>query len=250
MHSYFDISRFWLLMKLELFKSRRGVAMTLVIIFGLSFFLGMIVDLTIEPLTTSFDHYENYAFSLLIGGFILSSLAFHGLRNTLTRYQYLMEPVSAFERVLCMWLLSSLGWIFVFTLTFTFYTLFANAVGQLLFSHIKFNAFNPFSEKAFTPMRYYFVCQSVFLVGAAYFRGYVFPKLLILLIAIAFIALIITYSIMNDVMLADFDTGEECNLENMPGVNTVWTGAKFFFWWLLAPVCWVLTYLGLKDQEV
>ncbi|MBV6640950.1 MAG: hypothetical protein KI791_09535 [Cyclobacteriaceae bacterium] len=250
MHSYFDISRFWLLMKLELFKSRRGVAMALVIIFGLSFFLGMIVDLAIEPLTTSFDHYENYAFSLLIGGFILSSLAFHGLRNTLTRYQYLMEPVSAFERVLCMWLLSSLGWIFVFTLTFTFYTLFANTVGQLLFSHVKFNAFNPFSDQAFVTMKYYIVCQGVFLAGAAYFRGYVFPKLLILLIAIAFIALIITYSIMHDVMLADYDTGEECNLETMPDVKTVWTGAKFFFWWLLAPISWVLTYLGLKDQEV
>ncbi len=250
MHSYFDISRFWLLMQLELFKSRRAIVMTLVIIFGLSFFMGMIVDLTIEPLTTVFDHYENYAFSLLIGGFILSSLAFHGLRNTLTRYQYLMLPVSAFERVLCMWLLTSLGWILVFTLTFTLYTLFANTVGQLLFSQVKFNGFNPFNEQAFTPMKYYFVCQSVFLVGAAYFRGYVLPKLLILLIAVAFTFLIITYSILNDVMLADYHTDEECDWENMPGIKTVWTGVKFFFWWILAPMSWVLTYLGLKDQEV
>lgn len=224
--------------------------MTLVIIFGLSFFLGMIVDLAIEPLTLVFDHYENYTFSLLIGGFILSSLAFHGLRNTLTRYQFLMVPVSAFERVVCMWLLTSLGWILVFTLTYTLYTLVANTIGQLLFSHVKFNAFNPFSEQAFTPMKYYFVCQSVFLVGAAYFRGYVFPKLLILLIVTAFIALIIAYSFMHDVILADDHTVEECDLENMPSVKTVWTCAKFFFWWLLAPINWVLTYLGLKDQEV
>ena len=210
----------------------------------------MIVDLAIEPLTLVFDHYENYTFSLLIGGFILSSLAFHGLRNTLTRYQFLMVPVSAFERVVCMWLLTSLGWILVFTLTYTLYTLVANTIGQLLFSHVKFNAFNPFSEQAFTPMKYYFVCQSVFLVGAAYFRGYVFPKLLILLIVTAFIALIIAYSFMHDVILADDHTVEECDLENMPSVKTVWTCAKFFFWWLLAPINWVLTYLGLKDQEV
>ena len=224
--------------------------MTLVIIFGLSFFLGMIVDLAIEPLTLVFDHYENYTFSLLIGGFILSSLAFHGLRNTLTRYQFLMVPVSAFERVVCMWLLTSLGWILIFTLTFTVYSLFANTVGQVLFSHVTFNGFNPFSEQAFTSMKYYFVCQGVFLVGAAYFRGYVFPKLLILLIVTAFIALIIAYSFMHDVILADDHTVEECDMENMPGVKTVWTCAKFFFWWLLAPINWVLTYLGLKDQEV
>jgi len=224
--------------------------MTLVIIFGLSFFLGMIVDLAIEPLTSVFDHYENYTFSLLIGGFILSSLAFHGLRNTLTRYQFLMVPVSAFERVVCMWLLTSLGWILIFTLTFTVYSLFANTVGQVLFSHVTFNGFNPFSEQAFTSMKYYFVCQGVFLVGAAYFRGYVFPKLLILLIVTAFIALIIAYSFMHDVILADDHSVEECDLENMPGVKTVWTCAKFFFWWLLAPINWVLTYLGLKDQEV
>jgi hypothetical protein len=36
---------------------------------------------------------------------------------------------------------------------------------------------------------------------------------------------------------------------SMP-VYLFWQLAVWMFWWILAPLCWVITYFGLKEQEV
>ena len=185
--NHFDISRFWLLLKMEINRSRKGVLMTLIITFGFLFFVGLLLAPVINPGMVVYEHSAQYAFTLLAGGFILSSLAFRDLGNNLRRYNYLTLPVSAFEKFLSMWLLSSFGWILLYTLIYTIYTVFANTIGQLLFHDIAFETFNPFGPFAFKFMRFYFVLHGIFLAGAAHFKGYPFPKtLLTLIIFVAF----------------------------------------------------------------
>ena len=172
---------------------------------------------------TSYAHHENFALSLLIGGFILSSLAFRDLGNTLLRSRYLTLPVSTFERFFCMWLLTAIGWIIVFTAIFSAYTALANMVGRLLFADINFLPFNPFGEFAISSMKYYFVTQGIFLVGAAHFKGHVFPKTLFALISFTAICGIIAYFIMSDIIFSDHVcTGDECELVVALGTNTGW----------------------------
>ncbi len=247
--NHFELSRFWLLVKMELFRSRKGLLMTFVIIFGLLFFVGLLLDCAVEKKKIFDTHLLNYAFTLMIGGFILSSLAFNDLSDTLKRYHYLTLPASTFEKFICMSLLTSVGWIVVFTITYTFYTLIANAIGSVLFNHMTFLAFDPLGNFSLNTMKSYFVLQGIFLVGAAYFKGYVFPKTLFALILFASVGGILAYSIIGDEFFNhDCGVGEcavlhEVISHNISGV------LQWIFWWVLAPVCWINTYLGLKEQE-
>ena len=99
--NYFDLSRFWLLLKMELFRSRKGLLLMLVIIFGILFFAGLLLTCAIEKKRIFDEHPSNYAFHLMIGGFILSSLAYNDLSNTLKRYRYLTLPASKIGRASC-----------------------------------------------------------------------------------------------------------------------------------------------------
>ena len=246
--NHFDISRFWLLLKMEISRSRKGVLMTLIITFGFLFFVGLLLAPVIDPGMLVYEHSIPYAFTMLAGGFILSSLAFHDLNSSLRRYNYLTLPVSAFEKFLSMWLLTSIGWIFLYTVIYTIYTFFANTIGQLLFHDIAFETFNPFGPFAFRFMKFYFILQGIFLAGAAHFKGYPFPKTLLALVLFSAFIGLITYLIMKDMF--DFECNSESNpLIGMP-VYSLWLVAEWLFWWLFAPLCWVITYLGLKEQEV
>ena len=222
--------------------------MTLIITFGFLFFVGLLLAPVIDPGMVLYEHSTPYAFTLLAGGFILSSLAFRDLGNNLRRYNYLTLPVSAFEKFLSMWLLSSFGWILLYTLIYTIYTVFANTIGQLLFHDIAFETFNPFGPFAFKFMRFYFVLHGIFLAGAAHFKGYPFPKTLLTLIIFGAFCGLITYIIMRGMF--DFECTSESNPLIGMRVYNIWLVVKWLFWWLLAPLCWVITYLGLKEQEV
>ena len=171
-----------------------------------------------------------------MGGFILSSLAFRDLGNPLKRYQYLALPASTFEKFIGMWLLTSVGWILLYTLAYTVYTVVVNPIGHLLFSHVTFRALSRRGELPLTAMKYYFVLQGIFLSRAVYFRGYVLPKTLFTLIVFGAAIGIITYFVMADVFLADHEcTSEECYLliengrtsgmEGGPGVILVGVGS-------------------------
>jgi hypothetical protein len=246
---YFDLHRFLRLLKLGLTLNRKGIAMAFVITFGLLFFIGLLLTLLVEG-EKIFQHHQNYASSLLLGGAVLTSLAFTDLADPLKRQAYLMLPVSAFEKFLSMWLLTSIGWVLLFTMAYTCYTIVANPAAQLMFPNVTFEAFDPLNDFGLTAMKYYFVVHAVFLVGAARFRGYALWKTIFVLVVAALVVGLLVYVTWKDVFLTDHDCdGMDCELVTLVGQSTLWEMLKFFFWWMLTPVCWILAYLGLKEQE-
>ncbi len=245
--NYFNISRFWLLLKMELYRSRMGILWTIVIGLGL-FPLFDTITLSIKD---AYAHNDNYACGLIVGGFVLSSLAFNDLSNSLKSYRYLTLPASTFEKFLCMWLLTSVGWIVLFTIAFSIFALVVNPIGEMVFSFITFHAFDPFGLPVIQSVQYYVVLHGIFLVGAAHFRGYVFPKTLVTLILFAAVCVGIIWLLLSDVFLSDHVcTDTHCELVEETGAHRVWFIAKGLFWWLLAPLTWVMTYLGIKEKEV
>lgn len=251
MSQYFNIHRFLKLLKLELFRSFRGIFMTFEITFGMLFFIGLLMSILVEDSMVFFEHTGGYAFTLIIGGFVLSSQAFNDLTNSLKSCNYLTLPASTLEKFLCMWLLTSVGWIVFFSFTYYLYTVFvANPIGAMIDSNMRFEEFDPLSPFAVSVMKYYFVLQGLFLLGAAHFKGYVFPKTIFTVILMAIVAGTLFYLIMGDLMQDD----QECLSDNNPYVDKpiykIWILTQWAFWWLLAPFCWVVTYLGLKDREV
>jgi hypothetical protein len=246
---YFETSRFWLLLKMELFRSKRGLMITFVVTFGLLFTVFILKN--IFSSSQVFDsHSDSYTFLLLIGGFILSSLAFSDLGNPMRRYSYLTLPASTFEKFMSMWLLTCIGWILMFTITFIIYSFIADSTGRYFFKNVTFRAFDPLDKSTLTAMGYYVLFQAIFLVGAVHFRGYVFPKTLFVVMLFGIICGLIFYLIMADII----NTADQCP----PGYNPFTENPiKQFLQivgrtgtWLLAPLCWVITYIGLKEQEV
>ncbi len=246
--NYFEMSRFWQLLKMEFSRNRKGVLMTLVIIFGFLFILGLLLGPILDPDMIVFEHSSGYAFTMLIGGFILSSMAYRDLGNPLRRYNYLTLPASTLEKFISMWMLTSVAWILLYTLTYTIYTLIANAIGPLLYDHLTFVPFEPLGPSAARTMRYYFVLQGIFLAGAAHFRGYPFPKTLLTLVLFGAACGTMMYFVMKGMF--DYDMGAESDpFAGLPS-GQLWDLLQWLFWWLLAPLCWVITFLGLKEQEV
>ena len=248
--NFFYLPRFWLLLKMELYRSRKAVLMTIVIALGLHFFIDLLLSPVLSPNRVIYEHSQNYSFSLILGGLILSSLAFNDLSNTLRRYHYLTLPASNLEKFTSMWLLTTVGWIIGFTIIYTLYTMVANIIGALLFSYMDFRAYDPLNRFSINAVQYYFVLQGVFLVGATHFKGYVFPKTLFTLILFAAVCGFIGYFIMSD--LFHTDSEGDSSMEFLDGtiVQQMWLVLQWMFWWILAPLCWVITYLGLKDKEV
>ena len=250
MNNHFDIARFWKFMRLQLFKYRKGVFMVMGITFGVLFFVGFLLSVFIEH-PENYDHTDSYVSALLIGGFIISSLAFSETDRLLRRISYLMLPVSTLERFICMWLLTSVGWLIVFTVSFMIYALIANPIGNMVFPDTTFKTFNPFGMVARQTMLTYGALQGVFLVGAAYFRKYVLPKTMItIFIIFGLVGLTLFFSLKEQFLADHYCTTEgECELVDAFAVHPVWFIAKGIFWYTLAPLTWVLSYWGLKEQE-
>lgn len=248
--NHFNISRFLLLMKMELFRSLKGILLTFALVFGLLFVLGFILAIVFDADLSVYSHAGTFAFSLITGGFILSSLAFNDLSNTLKRYRYLTLPASGFEKFLSMWLLTSVGWIVVYTLAYFIYAALANALGSVVFRSIIFLPFEPFGHISVQAAKYYFVLQGIFLAGATTFKGYVFPKTLLSLVLFALACGLVFYLVLADMFTLDEDYFTKDNaLLQMP-VYRFWQFAVWLFWWILAPLGWVIGYMGLKEKEV
>lgn len=248
--NYFDFNRFLKLLRLELFRSMKGIFIAFEITFGMLFFVGLLLSVIMDESMVSFEHGTGYAFTLIIGGFVLTSLSFNDLSDDLRSYNYLTLPASSFEKFLCMWLLTSAGWVVLYSFTYYLYTLAANPIGLMIDGNLKFENFDPLSEFAVSTMKYYFVLQGIFLVGAAHFKGYVFPKTVFVLILAAIAVGLLMYLSMAGLL----EEGGECLSEVNPLEGTVtyriWLTAQWAFWWILAPLCWIISYMGLKDREV
>lgn len=248
---YFDITRFGFLLKLELYRSVRAALIAYVVIFGLLFFVGFLPKIIFSRNEGTFAHDYNYVIALIIGGFFLSSLAFRDLTSTLRRYHYLTMPASSLEKFVSMWLLTSLGWLLSFTLIYTVYTWAANGIGTVLFSRITFLRFDPLEGIPLRAMKHYFIWQGVFLAGAVHFKGNVFPKTLFTLVIAALVLVGCTFLIMGDLFFSEHVCNDEyCEIVEKIGFHPLWSAIEIFFWWMLAPLCWGITYLGLKEKEV
>lgn len=248
-NKHFDFQRFWLLLKLEFHKGKKGFWITLGIIYGLAI-IGLLVSVIFGGGNTSEDHANGYEFILLTSGFILTSLSMSDLSHSLRRYSYLTLPVSNLERFLSIWVLTSFGWIVAFTLTYVVFLTSSHALIHLLFQKTVFQPFYLFSGEVWNTLKTYMVFQGVFLVGAAHFKGYVIPKTLLALLGFAFVCGIVGYFILADLFPFDMEFQTE------PFDYAQLTAYKAWMYFLqvlsivLAPLCWVITYFSIKEQEV
>jgi hypothetical protein len=182
-----------------------------------------------------------------LGGFILTSNIFSELHTPQKSYFYLTLPVSTAEKLVGSWILTSPIYVIVFSVVaYLIYLIPTMMVGDA------YPVPSFFNEDFFRIIATYMVIQTIFFLGAAYFRKYNFLKtvlsVFLLQIAIGLYAGLIFWLLFNGNKINDRDimhTGFESFVE-----NTVPQIAHIFFWYILGPFLLVVSYFSLKEREV
>jgi hypothetical protein len=208
-------------------------------------------------------HAPMYYPLLFIGGYIVTSLIFKETHLNGQSVFYLTLPGSSLEKFLSKLLVTSVGYAFGSLFFYAAVSSAAEAVNRLIFGY-GHPFFNPFERATMIAVAVYLVTQAVFLVGSVYFRKLAFIKtnLYIWLFGIAVVILVVViawlifrnYTVGNRIDLEPyFERLEESGqLQSVlaPMAEKFCRVAKVLFWAVMAPVCWVISYLRLRETEV
>jgi hypothetical protein len=246
-------ARLSLLLKRELAHGYRGFLITMAAV-GAFIVASSLLSMVATPEPDSY--LPGFTLLLFVGGFIYTARSFRDLAEPVSGQFYLMLPGSALEKLLSKLLASTVGFALWALL---FYSAAAN-ITELL-SLLIFGAghgfFNPFSAVVLRPVLYYLVLQSVFLLGSIWFKKAALVKTT-LAAAVLFIGLFLFAGLLFCLLFGVPAPGPQTSLL----VNRFFTEHKeelssmldplvpILFWAGFAPVCWVITYLRLRETEV
>ncbi len=187
-----------------------------------------------------------YLTVFFIGGYIFTSNIFSELHTPQKSYFYLTLPVSTLEKTIGSWLLSALA----YTVVFQLFAAIIYLIVQLISG--KGPAFTEFFNRDYMlAVGVYVVTQTIFFLGASYFRKYNFLKTLLAL----FIILVIIGLYAGGLGWLLF-RGDNMNNNNFSGEfqftveNVIPRILKFVFWYIFAPFMLVVSYFSLKEREV
>ena len=218
----------------------------------------LICGIAASQRTGTILHQVLYPFFLYGSGFIVTARAFQELDDAKAAGTWLMIPASTFEKFSSRLFLTSIGYVAGSMLVYFMVAVISKGLNQMIFefSHPLFNPLDPW-------VRYnaalYLVLQSLFLVGAIYFRRFAYVKTILFLSLLSLVFLIGLF-VMSKWILGDniraLLSGEY--LISWELLSMQWAGQirdallfwiKIGFWGVLAPLCYVITYFRLREIE-
>jgi hypothetical protein len=231
-NSLFDIGRFNQLVTNDLRINQKPImiAAAVILVFWALISLG-------GPITNTV-----YAFTLYIGGFILTSRSFKELHNSELAYHYLTLPCSNLERFLSKWLITSIGYALALVALVYLFTTMHTALIFVLWHKA------PVSTSIFDPTLWqtigtYIVLHSMVFLGAVFFKRYCLLKTALFLGCLMLtLSYFVGYTTLHlypywvSTAVANFD----------PIVKLV----SISFWFVLAPFCWAVTYVRISEYEI
>ncbi len=252
-NNIFNIRRLYLLIRRQLLSN----ATALLIAFGavagsllvISLFVAYFQPANLAGLTGL------YFTVMFIGGYIFTSNIFAELHQSQRSYQYLTLPVSITERVLSAWILTAVVFPLIAILSMALIVFIANLVMNFTFDMEPFQSV--FSPLSWAAIKVYVVTQSVFLLGAAYFRKNNFLKTVLSLFVISMVIQAIlalsAWAIFSPLSeTGGIQIGPQHMSEQMERLflNYIPSVARIIFWYLFAPFFLVVTWFSLKERQV
>ena len=255
----FNPRRFFLLIRNSLFLGR-----SLILIFSAAM-VGMVIPLSI--LSVKYNGPQElysifYDLTLYIAGFILTANIFEGLHHEATGAAWLSLPASTFEKFTSRLAITTI----IYTIGIMMLFFLISLISEWIIRNIwgpghGLGLFNPFSKVILLNTLIYFILQSVFLLGGVYFKNHAFFRTIISLVIYCLIFYMIT-GITGKILYEDFNFlwqfvsvipmhrfpfghGVHHNI----GIILRWAVYEGF-WYLLAPLCWVIGYFRLKEKEI
>jgi hypothetical protein len=181
-------------------------------------------------------------------GLLLTSDIFHELYTPSTAFQSLSLPATSTEKFLSAWFLTMLIFLIVtITVIFLITLLFSLAALVIEGNFSEFFLYNPFDRLTLEFVLNYIFLNSLFLLGAIYFRKNNFLKTIAAFIAII-ISLIIIWTILVWVYLFLFEIDQfSFQFSTIEPTNTF---IDSLLRWILTTIALLLTYVTLKRQQV
>jgi|AntRauTorckE5430_2_1112549.scaffolds.fasta_scaffold02430_4 hypothetical protein len=168
----FNITRLGLLLKRHFLVSGKKYAV------GIAIGTGVVLVLSLANIlnggTAQISQFNQYAlFTYLIGGIIVSSMAFAEINKPETGYQLMTLPASSLEKFISTWLFTSVMYSLMAFVIITIGAILLSSLGYLGIQ-VQGGIFNaPEMGEAF---KQYFVGNIIFLAGAAAFKRNAFFK--------------------------------------------------------------------------
>jgi hypothetical protein len=208
---------------------------------------------------------------LLVGGLVVTSLAFREIRQNGGGIFYLTIPGSIFEKFTTKLLMTSVGYALGSAIFFTAATAISQGITLLIFGTGP-GVFNPLSVGVLRMMLIYIAVQSVVLLGSVWFRRIALVKTALaatifvlgaaVLVAVVARIVLAGHFAWHGAANASFRGGWNLDLNNgqlqtifAPG-TTAYAGLMVFrtlgkvLLWLAAPVAWLAGYFRLREVEV
>ncbi|MDP4210117.1 MAG: hypothetical protein Q8928_14995 [Bacteroidota bacterium] len=200
-----------------------------------------------------------FGFGLFGLGFIFTSITSNDYQSKNRKIWALTLPVSILERMFSMLLITTICYVIIYIPTFYVFKTSINAIVHS-YSNVTIT-FDLLTEKNFKLIGQYFVLQSIFLAGAAWFHKNSFIKTGLIVIVFIMILFWIDYQFHKHVFAVYPDTHYSPVFELFTNNNntfqlpentfsTIQLLSQIFFYALLAPLFWTITYLRLKEEEV
>lgn len=262
-NEYFSPGRFFLLLKRDFLTHYRSILIAFAAIAGFVIFSSAISALRQNG--ASF-HLKLYLLLLYPGGFIFTSRAFREVYNIRKSYTYMTLPGSLLEKFTGRLISTSFGYVLGTFLTYFVVAAISEGLNQILFGYTH-ALLSPFSRVFLIGAAAFLVFQSLFLAGAVFFKKNALIKTILMLTLLATALLIIVIFAARLVFPGCFEGLHPTNHEfnNMRDLvewlgmtedglllagRTIRLVIRILFWAVLAPLCWIVSYLKFRKIEV
>ena len=246
----FEPKRFLLLLRNDLMTHFKT---SLIIIGSIIGALSFLVFLANFNGSLSRLHLESFKLVIIPGGYLLTAASFRFLHEKNRSSFYLTLPASHIEKLLSRLVLTTIGFVVGVSALYYVFSLLASGASVFI-NGDSLPVFNPFEHGNIVLISFYWITQSVFLLGAIHFRSHHFIKTIFSLWL--FIAVIIIFTI--GVVWLAFDVSlfgynqiyhlKQLGLGDMS--QPVFRIMKMLIVYGIAPFFWLISYLKLKEYEV
>jgi hypothetical protein len=195
-----------------------------------------------------------YIAGFIISGMFISGMAFTNFRSKEKTMNYLMLPASTLEKFISELLITTIVFAIAYTIIFYAFNTATYLLGSMYGFPVDFVSLS--DMHILEGFMYYVIFQSIFLAGSATFRKvplfFTSFTLFVAAIAILIFTVIITTLFKGEFENLAFNnfninsnTFPEMDIENHYLVLI----PKYMFYYLTAPVFWLVTYFKLKEKE-
>jgi hypothetical protein len=195
---------------------------------------------------------------LFVWGNIVASVAFKELHDKTKNDAYLLLPASDVEKTIARLLPATVGFFVYLVIYMTVVSWIAESANLALFG-VRNGTFNVFDANLQNYIGHYIVGQSIYFLGAAWFRKAHFWKTALTVVIFFFVFPWYCWLIFRLLFPGYFDgfvpLFDDVDLYDAYQANETFfdglaAGAKFAYYFVLPPLCWVVAWLRVKETQV